>query len=306
MTDGMIAFDAPSSDNLARAKAFGVGSAGCSMIARSAIPSVAFSTSEADLERSGAAVQSLITPQKLIGLYQADPAIIHQSPSVAGDEMHRLFDGTDIAFLLAGLGGVSGSLGTAVLGQLAKGKGALSIALVASPFSAESERRREFAAKCLRRIVGSTDACIVFGNDALSDLAPTLPLSKAFAVMNGIMNRPMLDICRVLDRNGSRILKQAVGEARYGRFGLGLGRGDERVQRAVDEAFTSPWFDFETSETIAAIAVYSAADPWDRERTRLIERVRQRLGDSKIMHGTYRDESLGDSIRLSLLLMNKL
>jgi len=248
----------------------------------------------------------LITPQKLVGLFQSDPAVLSQSPSVAGDELHRLFKDTDIAFLMAGLGGVSGSLGTAVLGQLAKSNGALSVSLVASPFSAESERRREFGAKCLRRIVSSTDACVAFGNDALSDLAPTLSLSKAFAVMNGIMHRPMLDMAKILDVRGLRTFRRVVGETRYARFGLGLGRGDERVLRAVDEAFSSPWFDFDTRGTAAAIAVYSAADPWDREQTRMIEQVQQRLGDANVLYSSYPDENLGDRIRLSLLLFRKL
>lgn len=306
MTGDLIALDTPSGDGLVRSKVFGIGSAGCSMIMQSPFPSVAFSTSGADLERCGAAVRSLITPQKLVGLFQSDPSVLSQSPSVAGNELNKLFKDTDIAFLMAGLGGVSGSLGTAVLGQLARSNGALSISLVASPFSAESERRREFAAKCLCRIVSSTDACVAFGNDALSDLAPTLPLSKAFAVMNGIMHRPMLDVAKVLDRRSLRTFRQIVGEARYARFGLGLGRGDERVMRAVDEAFSSPWFDFDTRGTAAAIAVYSAADPWDREQTRMIEQIQQRLGDANILCGSYPDENLGDRIRLSLLLFRKL
>ncbi len=305
MTGDLIALSPPSDDCNVRAKVFGVGSAGCNMAALSALPSVALSTSKADLERSNAQVRTLVSPERLIGLYQTDPAILRQSVSVAGSDMHRLFTDTDVAFLLAGLGGVSGSLGTAILGQLAKANGSLSIAIVSSPFSAESERRRDFASKCLRRIVASNDLCIAFGNDALSQLAPHLPLSKAFAVMNSILHRPMLDLASSVDRRDLKTLRKVIGDSRFGRFGFGMGRGDGRVGQTVDEALSSPWFDFDLEDVDAAVAIYSAADPWEKERSLLLELIQRRIGECQILHGTYRDESLRDKIRLSLLLLRK-
>ena len=305
MTCELIILDAPSANISARVKAFGIGSAGCNMIARSAVPSVAFSTSEQDLGRSGAAERVLVTPEKLVGMYRTDPVILCQSSSVVGEDVRRLVTDTDVSFLMAGLGGASGSLGTAVLGQLSKWKGALTVALVASPFSAESERRREFARKSLSRIVDGTDICVVFGNDALSELAPRMPLSKAFSLMNSIMHRQMLDLATVLDQGGARKLKRACAGTSLGRFGLGLGRGDERATRAVEEAFSSPWFDFPASDADVAIVVYSTADPWDKERDRMLEMVEERLSVSKIVCGSYKDASLGDKVRLSLLLLRR-
>lgn len=305
MASKEIALDPLSNDGRARSKAFGIGSAGCSIISRSDVTRAAFSTSEADLERSGAAERLVITPQRLAGLYETDPSIIAQSPSVAGRELHELFKNTDVAYLFAGMGGVSGSLGTAVLGTLARSNGALPVALVTFPFSAESARRREFAAKCLRRVFDNTDLCIVFENDALSELAPRLPLSKAFAVLNGIMQRQMMDLAAILDRTGFRVLKESAGGARHGRFGLGLSRGDDRIDRVVEEAFSSPWFDFDVRESSAAVAVYSAADPWEREEMRIVENLQQRLVDTAIIHGSYQDSGLGERIRLSLLLLRR-
>jgi cell division GTPase FtsZ len=181
----------------------------------------------------------------------------------------------------------------------------LSIAIVSSPFSAESERRREFASKCLRRIVASNDLCIAFGNDALSQLAPHLPLSKAFAVMNSILHRPILDLANSMDRRGAQTLRKVVGDSHLCRFGLGMGRGDGRVEQTVDEAFSSPWFDFGLEDVDAAIVIYSAADPWEKEKSRLLELVQRRIDERPILHGAYRDESLKDKIRLSLLLLRK-
>ncbi|UCE81301.1 MAG: hypothetical protein JSV94_02465 [Methanobacteriota archaeon] len=305
MAGDIEALSQPSGDGRIKAKVFGVGSAGCNMITCSEIPSVAVSTSKADIERSGASEHLLISQQRLVGLYHTDSAILSQSPSVVGSDIYSHFDGVDIAFLMTGLGGITGSLGTAVLGQLAKSRGTRSVALVASPFSAESERRREFATECLERICSYTDACVVFGNDALSDLVPSLPLSKAFTVMNGIMHRPMLDMTMVMGRQDAMRIRDMVGDGRFGRFGLGIGRGDDRVRRAVEEAFQSPWFDFDLCDIETAFVVYSAADPWDREQEDIVKQVRQRLGSKKIIHGSYGDLSLRDKIRVSVILLRK-
>ena len=119
------------------------------------------------------------------------------------------------------------------------------------------------------------------------------------------MHRQMSDLASALDGNGVRAMREHAKDAGYGRFGLGIGRGDERVERAVDEAFSSPWFDFEMGDVVTAVAVYSAADPWDREEEMLLGAIRGRMGAARILHGSYRDGALGDRIRLSLLLMRQ-
>lgn len=285
-----------------RAKVAGIGSAGCNMIERSPIPPVAFSSSQADLDRSAVEEKVLISPQKLVGLAQTDVSVIRQMPSVIAEEVGISVRGLDVLFMMAGLGGLTGSVGTAVVSSFARANGVFSVALTAGPFSAESERRRTLADIYTERIMTDVDLMIEFSNEALSSMAPNLPLSRAFAIMNGIMHRPIIDLLAAGTRKDAKALRETVGGAVRGRLGLGIARGDERVVRVVDEALSSPWFDFGLEQTEAALVIYSAADPWDREFGEIVEILHAKLGDVRMIHGSYSDGTLGDKIRLSVVL----
>lgn len=295
----------PVDGQLARAKVFGLGSAGCNMIAGIPFPKVAVSTSSTDLERTASDRRVLIGQDRLVGIYSSDKEVVKHLPSVAGHEVVDVFNNTDIAFLMCGLGGVSGSLGAVVFSEVAQARNSLDIVLAATPFSAESVRRREFAARMLGELRGISTLCIDFGNDQLSKLAPHMPMSRAFQLMNGIMARPVLDLCASLPKTEIQRLRRSVGDASAGSFGLGIGRGDERLERCVSEAFSSPWFGFDMSLVGCALAVYSSSDPWDKELEGIISMVGARVPSAALIIGSYADPSLGDRIRLSLVLCRR-
>ena len=302
MANSRFRFSGVSSDQPLRVKLFGLGSAGCNMIEGAPFPTVAFSTSSADLARSHAERKMQIGTERLVGVSNTQHHVLKHLPSIAGHEFVDVFNNTDIAFLFCGLGGVSGSLGARLFSSVAAAKDAVDIVLATTPFSAESIRRRDLAAKILGEMLESTTLCVEFDNDKLSSLAPNLPISRAFSLLNGIMIRPVMDLTSVMSRMDVGVLRQALGNANYGRFGLGLGRGDERISRAVEEALCSPWFDFPLSDVKAAIAVYSSSDPWDKEFEKILALLETRIPSANIVSGSYKDSSLMDRIRLSLLI----
>jgi cell division protein FtsZ len=298
-------FSGTAGDQPLRVKLFGLGGAGCNMIEGVPFPTVAFSTSSAALARSHADRKMQIGPERLVGVSNTQHHILKHLPSIAGHEVVDVLNNTDMAFLFCGLGGISGSLGAKLFSSVAEAKGTVDVVLATTPFSAESIRRRELAAKILKELLTSTTLCIEFDNDKLSSLSPNLPISRAFSLLNGIMLRPVMDLTSVMSRLDVGVLKQALGDSNYGRFGLGLGRGDERVERAVDEAFGSPWFDSPLSEVRAVVAVYSSSDPWDKEQEKILAMLEGRMPSAQIVSGSYQDSSLNDRIRLSLLLCRK-
>lgn len=284
---------------------FGIGSAGCSMIEGVKFPTVAFSTSSADLARSHADRKVLVGQDRLLGIAESGPNLMRRLPSIVGHELLDVFNNTELAFLMCGLGGVTGSHGARMFCSIAEAKGATGIVLAAMPFSAESFRRREVALTSMNELVRSSSLCVVFDNDELSSLAPNLPLSRAFGLLNGIMLRPIIDLCATMSRDDIAPFRQVIGGATYGRFGLGLARGDDRIQKVVSEALSSPWFDFDLAHASAAIAIYSAADPWDREMEKILTALEEKLPAAGLLWGSYADPSLGERIRLSLLLCTK-
>jgi cell division protein FtsZ len=292
-------------DQKLRVKLFGLGSAGCNMIGSTPFSTVAFSTSNNDLERSRAERKIFMVQENLIGVSASNRTVLRHLPSVAGHDIVDVMNNTDMACLMCGLGGVSGSLGSKLFSAVASGRGIFNVACVAAPFSAESLRRREFANKAMKDLTETANICLAFDNDELSTLSPNMPLSRAFAVMNSIMLRPLIDLYAVLPRTDLAPLRSVVSGSPLGRFGLGLARGDERVARVVDEAMSSPWFNFDLSEAKAALAVYSAADPWEAESQKIVGNLGARLQNAKVTWGSYADPQLGDRIRLSVILCRR-
>jgi cell division GTPase FtsZ len=151
----------------------------------------------------------------------------------------------------------------------------------------------------------SSTLCIEFGNDQLSTLAPHMPMSRAFKLMNTIMARPILDLCAALPKMEIPRLKRLIGAASAGSFGLGIARGDDRVEHAVSETLSSPWFDFDLSGATCAIAIYSSSDPWDKELDGIVSLIETRMPAASLAVGSYADPTLGDRIRLSLILCRR-
>jgi cell division protein FtsZ len=284
-----------------RVKVFGVGSAGCSMVDSLPFLRVAVSSSPSDLERSGAERKVAVGQATLSAAGDVAPSVIRHAHSVVPHELYDIFNNTDLAFLMTGLGGFTGSKGSVLLSSIAQAKSVPTVALVAMPFSAESARRRESADMALERLMRSSDVCIRFDNDELSSLAPHMPISRAFSLLNGIMQRPVIDLCAVMSREEFPILVEAAKGSDAGRFGLGLSRGDERVQKVVAEALSSPWFSRPLSEASSAMAVYSSADPWDKELENLMDAAEPMLPGAKTLWGSYADPGLGERIRLSVV-----
>jgi len=295
----------PQQDQPLRVKLFGIGSAGCNMIEGTQFPTVAFSTSNADLARSHANRKLMMGVERLVGVSDSKQSVLKHLPSIAGHDILDVFNNTEVAFLFSGLGGVTGSLGTKLFSSIASARGTLDVVLVAMPFSAESIRRREMASRILSEIMSSSSLCLVFDNDKLSTLAPNLAISRAFSLMNGIMMRPVMDLCATMSRTDVPVVKQVLSGSNYGRFGLGLARGDERVERVVSESLSSPWFDFPQESVDAVMAVYSAADPWDKEAEKILSALEQHFSKARLLWGMYSDPALGDRIRLSLVLCRK-
>src|SRR3989344_2042286 len=102
-------------------------------------------------------------------------------------EIKKAVGGADMVFVLAGLGGGTGTGAAPVVAQLAKETGSVVIGVVTMPFESEKARidKAEFGLQELREV---TDTCIVLDNNRLVDIAGQLPIEQAFAVANELVS----------------------------------------------------------------------------------------------------------------------
>jgi cell division protein FtsZ len=209
---------------------------------------------------------------------------------------------SDLLFLFTGLGGETGSNLTPAVASLARKASGLVIVSAALPFSVEGRGRQDVASKALPEVVEAAHLTITYPNDGLLKMTPNLPLRRAFKVMDEIMLIPAMELASVLTRDDITALRADLERCKHMRFGMGQGSGIRREELAVADAFTSPWLDFPIEETALAIVVITGAEVDSFAVKAVMDRLTPRMPNARIRYATKTDYSLGDHLRVLLLL----
>ncbi len=175
------------------------------------------------------------------------PQTGREAAKEALSDLKKAVSGADMVFVLAGMGGGTGTGAAPVVAQLAKETGAVVIGVVTMPFEPERARmdKAEFGLQELREV---TDTCIVLDNNRLVDIAGQLPIEQAFAVANelvstmvkgivetitlpSLINLDYADVSAIMKNGGVAVI------------GIGEDNSSERVNQAVKQALTHPLLD---------------------------------------------------------------
>ncbi len=81
--------------------------------------------------------------------------------------------GSDIVIIPAGLGGTTGTFGSSAVARMARESGALTVAVVTTPFDFEGKRRIEPAKRGILALKTSADMTVVLPNSGIQQLFPS-------------------------------------------------------------------------------------------------------------------------------------
>ena len=175
------------------------------------------------------------------------PQIGREAAKEALVDVKKAVGGADMVFVLAGMGGGTGTGAAPVVAQVAKESGAVVIGVVTMPFESEKARidKAEFGLQELREV---TDTCIVLDNNKLVDIAGQLPIEQAFAVANELISTMIKGIVETITLPSLINLDYADVSSIMKNGGvsvIGIGESDtsSRVDDAVKQALTNPLLD---------------------------------------------------------------
>ncbi len=178
-----------------------------------------------------------------------DPEIGRNAAEGCSEELQRVVSDASIVFVLAGLGGGTGSGALPVIADLAQEQGAFVVVLGTLPFSFEGKRRTAQAMEALDAVRGLADLVICFENDKMADIvAPDASVQEAFATADATLSQCVRAMAALVHRRGllkvgfDEIATALRGEIRS-YFGYGEGSGDNRSHDALSAAFKSPLLD---------------------------------------------------------------
>jgi len=237
-------------------KVVGVGGGGgnaLNHIIRSGVQGVEFiaaNTDAASLNLSEADTRIPLGRQLTRGLGAgANPEVGEKAALESQDEARVLFEGTDMVFITAGMGGGTGTGASPILARIAKEAGALVVAVVTRPFHFEGKRRNSQAESGIERLREHVDALIVIPNDKLLAVSDKrTPLSEAFKMADEVLRQAVQGVTDLIFRPGMinvdfADIRTVMGSAGTAIMGIGVGRGDNRAAAAAQLAIQSPLLD---------------------------------------------------------------
>jgi len=219
------------------------------------------------------------------------PKIGREAAREALADIKKAVGNADMVFVLAGMGGGTGTGAAPVIAQMAKETGAVVIGVVTMPFESEKARidKAEFGLQELREV---TDTTIVLDNNRLVDIAGQLPLEQAFAVANELVSTMVKGIVETITLPSLINLDYADVSTIMKNGGvavIGIGESDtqERVTEAVKQALTHPLLDVDYKGASGALIHVTCGPDLKLEEFDVIGRaVSENLGsDAQVIIG---------------------
>jgi len=293
----------------------GAGGAGNNTISRlnemgiEGATTIAVNTDAQDLFYSQSAKKVLLGRQTSKGLGAGgDPSVGEECAEESEDEIRDELEGSDMVFVTCGLGGGTGTGSAPIIAKIAKKLGALTVAVATMPFSAEGIKRRENAEQGLEKLQDSADTVIIIPNDKLLEVAPNLPLNKAFMVSDEILGRAVKGITELITKKGLVSLDFADIRSIMSGSGMamiGMGESDtgDRALESVHEALSSPLLDIDISNATGALVnISGSSDLTLHEAEKIVQVVADKLDpEANIIWGTQIDESLQNTVRTTVV-----
>lgn len=260
------------------------------------------STAEARIALSAAAHDQLANVQEM-ELASLDAAL--------PEAVRALCAGKEFVFLLAGLGGNTGTRLTPWLVPAVKASGARTIALVTSPFDGEGRGRRLLAEAGLQTLAERVDGLLCLPGHRTAKLLPAgLPLRECFLASIPPLAEAGRALARLLTLPASLpIYPREVCSVLRGRSCLAFvtaeASGPDRAREVADKLLAHPFLTG-AGGSVRTGSVMLSVTGWPEatqdELKYLTERVEKNWERASVCVGVAADESAGEALRAWLVL----
>lgn len=241
-----------------------------------------------------------------------DPDLGFDAAESDREKIAAAVQGCDLVFLIAGMGGGTGSGAAPIVADIAAEAGALVIAFVTMPFSFEGGRRTKQAEDGLQALRRSCDAVIPLPNDVLlQEAAEGETALDSFARADAWVGRAVRSVWSMLFRTGLinldfATLRQAF-HTRGGKtlFGLGQGEGPEAVAQAIENLGLCPLLatpEFSRKADRLLVNIVGGTDLTLARVNEIMSAVTERFGrESHVIMGAVIDEDLQGRVEICVI-----
>ncbi len=175
-----------------------------------------------------------------------DPSKGRDSAEENREDIEKAMDGVSMLFIAAGMGGGTGTGAAPVVASDAKDKDILTVGVVTKPFGWEGTSKMRQAIGGISEMKKYVDALIVIPNDRLKELkGAKITLKNAFSEVDNILCKAVMGIIKLLQGDGHinvdfADVKMALSNSGIAHMAIGHGKGDYKIDEALDEVLNSP------------------------------------------------------------------
>ena len=265
------------------------------------------------------ALSQMSIPDKvLLGPGEGAGGIAEEGRKIAEDcidDINNLFDkDTRMVFITAGMGGGTGTGASPVIARVAREKGILTVGIVTIPFLFEGRRKIRMALDGAQEMGKYVDAMMIINNELLTEIYPDYSLDSAFRKADDILTVAARSISNMINIYGPTNLDikdvtTALKDSRTAIISTGMGEGENRMTKAIEDALNSPLLrnrDVASSQAILFDFYYADEEHADNplkavEINELTDFMDQLPDNVFVKFGRKIDNSLGDKIRMTIL-----
>jgi cell division protein FtsZ len=240
----------------------------------------------------------------------ANPERGRAAAEEAIDDIIAYLEGSNMAFITAGMGGGTGTGAAPVVARAAREQDILTVGVVTKPFHFEGAHRMRLAEEGIKELQQYVDTLIIIPNQNLFRIASTkTTFAEAFKmaddvlysgvrgvtdlmVMPGLINLDFADIRAVMSEMGKAMM------------GTGEGEGEQRAIVAAEAAISNPLLDEVSLKGARAMLINITAgmDISLFEVDEAVNRVRSEVDpDANVIFGSTFDETMEGRMRVSVV-----
>lgn len=301
-------------------KVIGVGNGGCNAVNRmieeglDGVEFVAMNTDKQALSRSNAETKIVLGERITQGLGAGtDPEKGAEAAREDSAKIEEIIKGANLVFIASSFGGGTGTGASPIVAEISKNCGALTIGVITKPFKYEGKLKMKRAEAGIEKMFTVVDSLIIIPNENLYDMvdAENYGYSEAFSIIDDILRQGVQGISDIITKIGFGVNVdfadvKAMIDVSKGRahLGIGIGKGENRIEKAIKNAFENPLLDVANIRNSKGILA-NIVMPKDF-RMKEFEKASEIIStyaseEANIKIGTCQDENLSDEIRVTIV-----
>lgn len=219
---------------------------------------------------------------------------------------------TKMLFITAGMGKGTGTGAAPVIAQIAKDMGILTIGVVTFPFKFEGETRARLALEGIEEMQKYVDSLIVVKNQNIIKYYNDETLDAAFGYADDVLKNAVQCIAELITVNADQNIdfndiETIMKDSGPAMLGLAQASGENRVEEVVEKVLTCPLLNEDlvtNAKNFLFFISYGSAEPLKiSELDTLTEKFEHlKTHNSDVIWGHAKDDSLGNAIKLSVII----